>query len=384
MNEVPTPYRAGAVLAATAVLAAGCAFGDPRPRPDDSPPPPAPAASEETSPLAPVQEVVAAGLAVPWDVDFLPDGAALVTERTTGRLLRVGPEPDGDRLRVTEVQTIEVEPTGEGGLLGLAVSPEYESDQTVFVYYTTPTDNRVARLVPGRPPEPVLTGIPRSGNHNGGQLAFGPDGYLYVSTGDAAEPPRSQDLDSLAGKILRMTPEGEPAPDNPFDSLVWAYGVRNVQGLAWDAAGNLWATEFGASEWDEINLIEPGGNYGWPEVEGVGGDERFVDPVVVWPTSEASCSGAAVTGPTLVVACLRGQRLYAMELTGSGAILGRPEPTLVETYGRLRGVTVAPDGSLWVTTSNRDGRLPGDPHPDDDRIIRLLGGGGGTEGVGRS
>ena len=216
-----TLYRA-AGLAALVALGAGCALGDPQPRSEASPAPaPNPAApSQESSPLAQVQEVVAAGLSVPWGVDFLPDGAALVTERTTGRLLQVGPELDGELLRVTEVQTIKVDPTGEGGLLGVAVSPEYDVDQTVFVYYTTATDNRVAKLVPGQAPEPILTGIPRSGNHNGGQVAFGPDGYLYVSTGDAGEPSQSQDRASLAGKILRMTPEGEPAPDNPFKSLV--------------------------------------------------------------------------------------------------------------------------------------------------------------------
>ncbi len=379
-----TPYRAGATLAAAVTFVTGCALGESDPPTEASPPPSPPAStpSEETPPLAQVQEVVAAGLSVPWGIDFLPDGAALVTERTTGRLLRVGPESDGESLRVTEVQTIDVDPAGEGGLLGIAVSPEYESDQTVFVYYTTRTDNRVAKLVLGEAPEPILTGIPRAGNHNGGQIAFGPDGYLYVSTGDAAEPSQSQDRDSLAGKILRMTPDGRPAPGNPFRSLVWAYGLRNVQGLAWDAEGNLWATEFGANEWDEINLIEAGKNYGWPVVEGIGDDDRFVEPVVVWRTSEASCSGAAVIDSTLIAACLRGQRLWVMELTGSGAVLGRPEPALVETYGRLRGIAVALDGSLWITTSNRDNRLPREPHPDDDRIIRLLGAQSG--GVGRS
>lgn len=332
-------------------------------------------------------EVLATGFEVPWGLVVLDDGTAVIGERDTAQVWWLPPE--GEPVPVGIVP--DVVPAGEGGLLGLAVPPGGDP-ATVYAYYTSAADNRVARVTftsGSRTGDPqvtvVLDGIPKGRNHNGGRLAFGPDGFLYVSTGDASRAELAQDPTSLAGKILRITPDGDPAPGNPDPgSPVWSMGHRNVQGLAWDADGRLWATEFGQSTFDEINLIEPGGNYGWPEVEGVGGDERFVDPVVVWPTSEASCSGAAVTGPTLVVACLRGQRLYAMELTGSGAILGRPEPTLVETYGRLRGVTVAPDGSLWVTTSNRDGRLPGDPHPDDDRIIRLLGGGGGTEGVGRS
>jgi glucose/arabinose dehydrogenase len=365
------------------LLLAGCGLGEPDqgpeitpprfPTPSDSPPPPDPEITD-------VHRVIATDLAIPWDVAFLPDGAALVTERATGRILQVGPDSAEDGLVVREVQTIEgVNPAGEGGLLGIAVSPDYERDGTVFIYYTTGQDNRIASLTLGEDPEPILTGIPRAGNHNGGRLGFGPDGYLYAGTGDAGDPDRSQDRDSLAGKVLRMTPDGDPAPGNPFDNHVWAYGLRNIQGFAWDASERLWATEFGNNEWDEINLIEPGENYGWPIVEGTGDDDRFANPQVTWRPSEASCSGAAVIGQTLVAGCLRGQRLWLMELTGSGTILGAPQARLEGEYGRLRAVAEAPDGSLWVTTSNRDNRLPGGPGPDDDRIIQLVvsGSGGG-------
>lgn len=389
----PARYRRRVWVAAIAVLAltvAGCGFGAPDEDPDTSPPSfPTPSDSPiESTPPPPeitgAHQVIVSGLEVPWDVDFLPDGAALVTERDSGRILRVGPESTADGLVVEEAQTVAVNSAGEGGLLGIAVSPDYATDGRVFIYYTTDQDNRIARLQLGQPPEPILTGIPRSDNHNGGQLAFGPDdGLLYASTGDSQEPSRSQEQGSLAGKILRLTTDGDPAPGNPFDTHVWAYGLRNVQGLAWDASGRLWATEFGSSgdaARDELNLIEAGENYGWPEVEGAGSDDRFHNPVVDWATSEASCSGVAVVGQTVVAACLRGQRLWLVEVTGSGTVLGAPRPLLVEEYGRLRGAAVAPDGSLWVTTSNRDGRLPGGPGPDDDRIIQLVVGGSGGAG----
>jgi glucose/arabinose dehydrogenase len=310
--------------------------------------------------------VLATGLEAPWGIAFLPRGDALVTERDSARILRVTPAG-----RVTEVQRLsEVDGEGEGGLLGIAVSPAYARDRLVYVYYTTGEDNRIARLRLGQRPEPIVTGIPRSGIHNGGRLAFGPDGFLYAGTGDASERGLSQEVSSLGGKVLRMTPEGRPAPGNPFpDSLVWSKGHRNVQGLAFDAAGRLWASEFGQNQFDEVNRIEAGRDYGWPTVEGAVDDSRFAQPAVTWRTSDASPSGAAIAGNTLYVAALRGERLWQVPLDGRGGV-GTPRPMLVGEYGRLRAVVRAPDGSLWVLTSNRDGR--GDPAPDDDRILRLV------------
>ena len=310
--------------------------------------------------------VLVGGLAAPWGIAFLPDRDALVTERDTARILRISPAG-----RVTEVQRLsEVDSSGEGGLLGIAVGPRYATDRWVYVYYTTGSDNRIARLHLGGSPEPLVTGIPVSGIHNGGRLAFGPDGMLYAGTGDASERGRSQDLSSLGGKVLRMTPDGRPAPGNPFPgSLVWTFGHRNVQGLAWDGAGRLWASEFGQNRFDEVNLIEPGRNYGWPTVEGRSGDTEFAQPLVTWSTSEASPSGVAILGDALYVAALRGERLWRVPLDGRGGV-GTPQALLVGQYGRLRAAVVAPDRSLWVLTSNRDGR--GSPVADDDRILRVV------------
>ena len=308
--------------------------------------------------------VLATGLEVPWGIAFLPDGDALVTERDSARILRV---PAGGGTP-SEVQRLsEVDGDGEGGLLGIAVPPTYARDQLVYVYYSTADDNRIARMRLGQPPQPIVTGIPRSGIHNGGRLVFGPDGYLYAGTGDASARGNSQDKNSLGGKILRMTPDGQPAPGNPFGTLVWTYGHRNVQGLVFDRAGRLWASEFGQNRFDEINLIQAGKDYGWPIVEGASDDPRFTAPLVTWPTSDASPSGVTIAGSTLYVAALRGERLWQVPLEGDRT--GTPRATLEGQYGRLRAVQLAPDGSLWILTSNRDGR--GDPTADDDRILRL-------------
>lgn len=372
--------RARVLAAATSVvLLAGCAPGpgsgpvvnSPSATSVPSPTEPAPTRPAAVAPTG-APEVIAEGLEAPWSVVRLPDGGVLVSERDSGRIVEV--LEDGT---LREAGVVEgVAPGGEGGLLGLAHRPGDADDAaSLYAYFTSESGNRVVRMpltgVTGElglgRAEPVLTGIPRAGNHNGGRLAFGPDGLLYVTTGDAGDRDSSQDLESLGGKILRMTPEGEPAPDNPFDSLVWSFGHRNVQGIAWDAAGGMWAAEFGQNTWDELNRIVPGGNYGWPEVEGRADDARFTDPAVQWPTGEASPSGIAVVGDTVVVAALRGERLW----WASPAITSPTDvvDTYAGEYGRFRDVIAGPDGELWALTNNTDGR--GSPREGDDRLLRI-------------
>ncbi|MGC9667505.1 PQQ-dependent sugar dehydrogenase [Planosporangium sp. 12N6] len=336
-------------------------------------------------------------LDVPWGLTFLPDGGALVTERQNLRILKIGPGrgPAGN-LTVTTVATIaEAYSNNEGGLLGIAASPNFARDDTVFIFYTTRDDNRIARLRLGGRPVPILTGIPHAGVHNGGRLAFGPDGYLYASTGDASRAGNAQDIGDLGGKILRMTTDGRPAPGNPFrGSLVWSYGHRNVEGMAWDNKGHMYAAEIGEAVWDELNVIMPGRNYGWPKVQGIGGDPHYVDPIVAWRPEVGVSDGVAILGNVAVVSCLRGQRIYIVRLNdmvttglgsrrveGSGVdttsvrwrpgsgVASRPIEALTGRYGRLRAAVTAPDGSIWITTSNRDGR--NQPVTEDDRIIRL-------------
>jgi glucose/arabinose dehydrogenase len=338
-------------------------------------------------------------LDIPWGVTFLPDGGALVTERNSRRILKVGPQRQANgELVTTTVATIgEANPNGEGGLLGIAASPDFAKDQTVFVYYSTTVDNRIAQLRLGGRPQPIVTGIPLEGIHDGGRVAFGPDGFLYASTGDASRSEDAQRLDSLGGKILRMTTNGQPAPHNPFaNSLVWSYGHRNPEGITWDRAGRMYVAEIGESLWDELNVIEPGGNYGWPRVEGIGNDPRYRDPIVEWHPEAGVSADVAIVDDVAVVTCLRGQRIYLVRLDGNrvgsignsrteggeqdspnmrwrpdAGVVGRPEEALVGRYGRLRTAITAPDGSIWLTTSNRDGRNDKGPAPDDDRILQL-------------
>ena len=306
------------------------------------------------------------GLQAPWGLGFLPGGDALVSERDTARVLRI-PAAGGKPAVVTTVTGVL--PGGEGGLLGLAVSPTFAADQLVFAYLTTREDNRIVRFRLDRPGEvmPVLTGIPKAAIHNGGRLAFGPDGMLYAGTGDTGNSDLAQDPRSLGGKVLRMTRDGRPAEAG--GSLVFSRGHRNVQGLAFDAAGRLYSVEFGQNRFDEVNQIFAGSNGGWPLVEGPGdGGGRFLAPITTWETSESSPSGAAFVDGNLWVAALRGKRLWRVPLDGRGGA-GRPESLFQGEYGRLRAAERAPDGSLWILTSNRDGR--GNPIAADDRILRL-------------
>jgi glucose/arabinose dehydrogenase len=364
--------RALGMLAALALGVAGCAAGSPAE--PAAPPVPPPAAGPTSPGAAPgVSQVqvtgdIATGLEVPWGLDFLPGGDALVTERDTRRILRV--TPDGQVTPVGEVP--EAEGGGEGGLLGLAVSPTFDTDSLVYIYFSTTAENRIERMpFDGSafgPREPLVTGIPSAVYHDGGALEFGPDGMLYAGTGDATDGPLAQDPASLAGKVLRMTPDGDPPADNPFPgSLVLSLGHRNVQGLAFDSRDRLWASEYGANAWDELNLVKRGGNYGWPQVEGRRGDGGFVQPAAQWPVEEASPSGIAIVDDVVHMAALRGEQLWQIPITGEA--VGEPAATLEDAHGRLRTPEPAPDGSLWVTTSNRDGR--GEPATGDDRILRV-------------
>ena len=328
------------------LLLAGCA-ASPAPVPS-----PAPAETTE----------VVTGLAAPWSVVRLESGSTLISERDSATVKEL--EADGT---VRDVATIDgVVPGGEGGLLGL----EY-GDGTLYAYYTAADDNRVERFDLGGDAgsyslgggEVILDGLAKAGNHNGGRIAFGPDGMLYATVGDAGDPDSAQDRTSYNGKILRMQPSGSVPFDNPFlNSLVYSMGHRNPQGLAWDANGQLWAAEFGQDTWDEFNRIEAGGNYGWPVVEGITGDPDYIDPVIQWHTDEASPSGLAYADGKFYLASLRGQRLWVID--GSSAT-----PALVGTYGRLRDVVPGPDGTVWILTNNTDGR--GDARAGDDRIVQL-------------
>jgi len=315
-----------------------------------------------------VVDVVATGLVAPWGIDFLPDGTALVTERDTTKVLAI---KDGSVRVVGRLGGVQ--PQGEAGLLGIAVSPTFAEDSLVYAYFTSPVDNRVVRMeYDGRrlgAPEVILQGIPSGFIHDGGRLEFGPGGYLYVSTGETGSGPLAQDRSSLAGKILRITSDGDAAPGNPIPgSPVWTMGHRNVQGLAFDDAGRLWASEFGANTWDELNQINRGRNYGWPLVEGKGDLEEYRNPFAQWKTSEASPSGLAYLDGSLWMASLRGERLWRIPVNQNGTI-EQPEDYFVGDYGRLRTVVAAPSGNLWLATSNRDGR--GNPGPHDDQILEV-------------
>lgn len=367
--------RAFVLIAASALLLAGCgtsAVPEPpasqstvtaTPAPTSTPLP-TPTPTEITDPPATLG-TIASGLDVPWSIAFLGK-SAIVSERESGRILELvpGAEP-------RELATVAgIAARGEGGLLGIAID-----DDWLYLYATAAGENTVQRvLLVGEPGtlsagdfQPVISGIPAGTNHNGGRIAFGPDGKLYITTGDAGDISNSQNLGSLAGKILRLNPDGSVPADNPFDgSPVYSYGHRNPQGIGWGPDGTMYASEFGQDTWDELNVIERGGNYGWPHIEGIAGHAEYIDPVQQWPTSEASPSGIAVTDAAIYIANLRGQRLREVPL----ADLGASTEHFVGEYGRLRDAIVAPDGALWIVTNNTDGR--GNPRAGDDHIIAVF------------
>jgi glucose/arabinose dehydrogenase len=382
MTTLSRTTRAVTVLAVTAALAAACSDDSGTTTPSNptsssrsasapTVPSTTPSSPSRSTPAGPVKlsiaGTVATGLQVPWGLAFLPDKTALVTERDSARIKRIAGG------QVTDVGTVpDVDPSSEGGLLGLAVDPQFTSRPYLYVYYSSGSDNRIARLTWRNnrieDPQVILDGIPEAAVHNGGRLRFGPDGFLYVGTGDGREEPNSQDNTSLGGKILRITTDGKPAPGNPDPSSpVFSKGHRNVQGLAFDG-NQLYADEFGQDTWDELNAITAGANYGWPGAEGVSHLDGFVDPIAQWTTEDASPSGIASAQGHIFMASLRGARLWAIPVAG-GRRTGEPEAFFTNELGRLRTVETAPDGSLWLTTSNTDGR--GDPRDGDDRILRI-------------
>ncbi|MCU1519941.1 MAG: PQQ-dependent sugar dehydrogenase [Arthrobacter sp.] len=379
----PTAAAWAAMAAAASLLLTGC-VGDSGPPPISSSAaggtPPAAAAETGGNTSAggqPAPPTVAgrldARLELPWSTVFLPDGTAVISERDTAllRSVRGGAASGGPAGTIGQVP--DVVPGGEGGLLGLALSPDFAADRYLYAYFTAAGDNRIARLrleeAGGQlklgSPQVIFSGIPKASTHDGGRLRFGPDGYLYVGTGDAQRREQPQDRAALGGKILRLTPDGRPAPGNPFgDNPVYSLGHRNVQGLAWDSAGRLWASEFGPNVNDELNLIVPGGNYGWPEVTGAPRRSGFLDAKVVWPsTADSSPSGLEIVGDTAYLGALRGQRLWVLPLKGEFA--GGPVGYFTGSYGRIRSVSLAPDGRLWVLSNNQN--------PDFVMILNLAG-----------
>ncbi len=317
-------------------------------------------------------EIVADNLQIPWEIAFLPDGDLLVTERP-GRLKRIGKEG--------RVYAIEgVEHIGEGGLLGMALHPRFAKNRWIYIYLTTQNGegliNRVERYrFEGdhlSEKTTIIDNIPGAAYHDGGRIAFGPDDYLYITTGDAGKNNLAQDTSSLAGKILRLKDDGSIPSDNPFGNAVYSYGHRNSQGLAWDDKGQLWITEHGRSGilsgLDELNLIEKGKNYGWPIIQGEEKKTGMKSPIIQsGPNETWAPAGIAFFDGSLFFGGLRGESLYEAKIIESSKV-----PLKVhfrQEFGRIRAVVFGPDGFLYLTTSNTDGR--GILKQSDDKIIRI-------------
>ena len=312
---------------------------------------------------------------LPWGLVQTGDGTVLYGRRDIFDIMAMNPDGTGKH----SIGTVpEVEGTnGEGGVLGLAVGPDFATDRWLYIYHTSAEDNRIVRIryddeLRTDTREVLLTGIPRNKYHNGGRLRFGPDGMLYAAAGDGQDPDQAQDLDNLGGKVLRLRPDGGVPADNPFaGSYVWSYGHRNPQGLAFDSRGRLWEQEFGNNVMDETNLVVKGGNYGWPACEGTTGDcadPDLIAPVRTYPVAAASCSGIAIVRDVLYIACLRGARVYRAVI--SGDTLTDVEQHFVGTYGRLRTIEPSIDGNLWLTTSSR-GDKDSTPSNSNERIFKV-------------
>jgi glucose/arabinose dehydrogenase len=335
---------------------------------------PAALAFSETAPASAAPHIVktlARGIDVPWHITFLADGDALVSARDTGRIIRVRKEGGHHSIGHVPGVVSGVSQGGETGLLGLALHPNFKKNRWLYAYHSTSSDNRVVRMryVGGGlgSPHVILKGIPKSLHHNGGGLAFGPGGKLFVSTGDAENPDAAQNKRSLSGKILRIGPRGGVPHDNPFGNRTWTFGHRNPEQIAFAPDGKLWSSEFGDKKKDELNRIVRGANYGWPHVEGKDGPGGYHDPLATWDTDRCSPSGIAILAGRAWLGALQGDCIYSVRL--SGPHKGHKERFFAGRFGRIRAVGAAPDGSLWIGTSNRDGRAT--PGAHDDRIFRV-------------
>jgi glucose/arabinose dehydrogenase len=374
------PGLAGALL--LTVVLTGCGgdgyepAGPFRPLPEDPPPQvgpptettPAPAPGDPADPGSGEEagdpNVVASGLTVPTGLVVLPDGSAVVGERDSGRLFQVFP----DRSPAQELMTVAgVDSAGDGGLLGLALSPTFAEDGLLYAYVSTATDNRVVRFPIGGTPNPVLTGLPRGETRNGGGLLFGADGTLFVGTGDTGNAALAQDPASLGGKVLHVDVFGQAVGAGP----VYSSGHGNVTALC-TGPDTLFATDDAVEGPDALDRVLEGSDAGWPQP---GPDSQ--EPVVEVPAPEAGLGGCAVSGRTVFLGALDGQRVHAVELDGGGAPVEEPTDFLAERYGRLRTVVLDADGALWITTSNRDGI--GTPVEEDDRVLRVLPPGGSAD-----
>lgn len=325
---------------------------------------------------APRAAVVAQDLEIPWDIAFLKGGDMLVTERA-GRVIRINAQ--GEKI---EIPISDVKHTGEGGLLGVVLHPNFETNHFLYLYMSAPsesggTENRVVRYTfednELKEDRIIISGIPGAIYHDGGRLEFGPDGFLYITTGDATRGQIAQDKDSLGGKILRLKDEGSIPPGNPFNTAIYSYGHRNPQGLAWDSQGRLWETEHGPTGEqglccrDEINLIEKGGNYGWPTIAGDKTQNGMHSPALHSGTDTWAPASALYFDGSLYFGGLLGEALYEAVLDGERVV--ELKKHFVGEYGRIRTVRLGPDGMFYITTSNRDGR--GAPTTGDDKIIRV-------------
>ena len=309
-------------------------------------------------------DVLAENLSIPWAMDFLPNNTMIFTQRGGAVSLL-------DNGVVKNVGNISVTAVGESGLLGVAVDPEFSQNKYIYLYYTSSRGNRISRFVLTDKLQNetiLLDNIPSASIHNGGRIKFGPDGKLYITTGDANNRSSAQDINSLSGKILRMNKDGSVPADNPYKNYVYTLGNRDPQGLAWNPNnGILYESEHGDIQNDEINILVSGGNYGWPIYQGNNNAQGYISPLIVYTNFTLAPSGMAFYNNKLYVAGLRGSQVRQINLSDNGTSVAGQQ-SLFTQFGRIRDV-VAHNGYIYICTSNTDGR--GIPQIGDDKIIRI-------------